>query len=110
MESEFIALDLAGQEAEWLRSLLADLPLWGHQAPTISLHCDSQVAICVANNNAYNGKKRHILIRHESVRQLITNGVLSLEYVRTERNIADPLTKGLNRRLVLDSSRGMILK
>lgn len=29
MESEFIALDLAGQEAEWLRSLMADIPLWG---------------------------------------------------------------------------------
>lgn len=28
MESEFIALDLAGQQAEWLRFLLADIPLW----------------------------------------------------------------------------------
>ena len=110
MESEFIALDLAGQEAEWLRSLLADLPLWGHKAPSISLHCDSQSAICVANNNAYNGKKRHIRIRHEAVRQLITNGVICLEFVRSERNLADPLTKGLNRRMVLDTSRGMGLK
>jgi len=29
MESEFIALELASQEAEWLRDLLADLPMWG---------------------------------------------------------------------------------
>jgi len=29
MESEFIALELAGQEAEWLKDLLADVPLWG---------------------------------------------------------------------------------
>ena len=28
MESEFIALKLAEQEAEWLRSLLEDAPLW----------------------------------------------------------------------------------
>ena len=27
MESEFIVLELAGQEAEWLRNLLADMPL-----------------------------------------------------------------------------------
>ena len=100
MESEFIALDLAGQEAEWLRSLLADLPLWGRKAPSISLHCDSQSAISVANNNAYNGKKRHIRIRHESVRDLITNGVICLDFVRSEKNLADPLTKGLNRKLV----------
>lgn len=29
MESDFIALELASQEAEWLRGLLADIPLWG---------------------------------------------------------------------------------
>ena len=110
MESEFIALDLAGQEAEWLRNLLADIPLWGQLAPPVSLHCDSQAAISVAKNSAYNGKKRHIQIRHESVRSLITSGVLTMEYVRSERNLADPLTKGLNRRLVLDTSRGMGLK
>ncbi|XP_074266326.1 uncharacterized protein LOC141588800 [Silene latifolia] len=36
MESEFIALELAGQEADWLRNLLADVPMWGdrlHQSP-----------------------------------------------------------------------------
>lgn len=38
------------------------------------------------------------------------SGVLSMEYVRSERNLADPLTKGLNRRLVLEMSRGMGLK
>ncbi|TYK06658.1 ty1-copia retrotransposon protein [Cucumis melo var. makuwa] len=29
MESEFIALELAGQEAEWIKNLLGDVPLWG---------------------------------------------------------------------------------
>jgi hypothetical protein len=110
MESEFIALELAGQEAEWLRSLLADIPLWGRPTPTISLHCDSQAAIGVANSNAYSGKKRHLRVRHGIVRQLIKNGVISLEYVRSERNLADPLTKGLAKKVVLDTSRGMGLK
>jgi len=41
MESEFIALELAGQEAEWLKGLLVDVPLWGKQAAPISLHNDS---------------------------------------------------------------------
>ncbi|KAK8617380.1 hypothetical protein V6N13_080296 [Hibiscus sabdariffa] len=110
MKSEFIALDLAKQEAEWLRNLLAEISLWGRLTPLFSLLCDSQVAISVAKNQAYNGKKRHIRIRHESVRHWIGNGVLSLEYVRSKRNLADPLTKALSRKLVLDSSRGMGLK
>ena len=28
MESEFIALDKAGEEAEWLRHFLEDIPFW----------------------------------------------------------------------------------
>lgn len=68
MESEFIALELAGQEAEWLRNLLADVPLWGRQASPVSLHCDSQTKIEIAKNSVYNGKKRHICIRHSAVK------------------------------------------
>ena len=110
MESEFIALELAGQEAEWLRSLMIDIPIWGKPTPPVSLHCDSQAAIGVANNNAYNGKRRHIRIRHSAVRQLIKNGVITLDYVKSGRNLADPFTKGLPRKVILDSSRGMGLK
>ena len=57
MEYEFIVLELAGQEAEWLRSLLADIPLWGEPTPSVSMHCDSHVAIGVANNQVYNVKE-----------------------------------------------------
>ena len=61
-------------------------------------------------NNVYNGKRRHIRIRHDSVRELLKNGVNSLEFVRSERNLADSLTKGLTRKLVFESSREMWLK
>ncbi|KAL0441840.1 UNVERIFIED_CONTAM: Retrovirus-related Pol polyprotein from transposon TNT 1-94 [Sesamum radiatum] len=109
MESEFIALELAGQEAEWLRNLVGDVPLWGSSVP-VSLHCDSQAAIGIAKNYAYNGKRRHIRIRHGAVKELLKGGIISLEYVRSERNLADPLTKGLTRRIILETSRAMGLK
>ncbi|KAE8717430.1 hypothetical protein F3Y22_tig00110045pilonHSYRG00041 [Hibiscus syriacus] len=47
IESEFIALGLDGKEAEWLRSLLANILLWGRPTPPIYLLCDSQAVICV---------------------------------------------------------------
>ncbi|KAL0314019.1 UNVERIFIED_CONTAM: Retrovirus-related Pol polyprotein from transposon TNT 1-94 [Sesamum angustifolium] len=47
MESEFIALELVGQEAEWLRNLVGNIPLWGSTV-AVSLHCDSQAAIGIA--------------------------------------------------------------
>ncbi|KAL0411131.1 UNVERIFIED_CONTAM: Retrovirus-related Pol polyprotein from transposon TNT 1-94 [Sesamum latifolium] len=109
MESKFIALELAGQEAEWLRNLLGDVPLWGSTVP-VSLHCDSQAAIGIAKNYAYNGKRRHIRIRHGAVKELLKNGVISLDYVRSERNLVDPLRKGLTRSIIFESSRAMGLK
>lgn len=110
MKSEFVALELAGRKAEWLRELLADVPLWGKPAPSVSVLCDNQTAIAVAKNSAYNGKRRHIRLRHNVVRNLIKNGVISLEYVKSERNLADPLTIGLCKKMIIETSRGMGLK
>lgn len=110
MESEFIALELAGQEAEWLRNLLAEIPFCGGRSSLVSLHCDSQAALGLATNSNFKGKKRHLRIRHGVLRQLLKNGVISLDYVRSERNLADPLIKGLPRRQIVDMSRGMGLK
>ncbi|KAL0454849.1 UNVERIFIED_CONTAM: hypothetical protein Slati_0824100 [Sesamum latifolium] len=73
--------------------------MWGSSIP-VSLHCDSQVAIGIAKNYAYKGKRRHICIRHSAVKELLKNGIISLEYVRSERNLADPLMKGLTRRVI----------
>jgi hypothetical protein len=44
------------------------------------------------------------------VKDLISNGVISIVYVRTEKNLADPLTKGLTNDMVLKTSLGMGLK
>ncbi|KAA0065511.1 Retrovirus-related Pol polyprotein from transposon TNT 1-94 [Cucumis melo var. makuwa] len=109
MESEFIALELAGQEAVWIKNLLGDVPLWGTSVP-VSIQCDSQAAICTAKNSVYNGKSRHVRLRHAVVKQLLKEGTISLEFVRSEKNLADPLTKGLTRKMVLDSSVNMGLK
>ncbi|KAM1859022.1 hypothetical protein ACFX13_011388 [Malus domestica] len=43
MESEFIALDLAGEEAEWLKNFLEDIPMWPKPVTAICIHCDSMV-------------------------------------------------------------------
>ena len=45
MESEFIALDKAGEEAEWLRHFLEDIPIWPQPVPAICINCDSQSTI-----------------------------------------------------------------
>lgn len=110
MESEFIALAAAGKEAEWIRNLLLDIKLWPKPMPPISLHCDSQATLSRAYSSTYNGKSRHISLRHEFVRQLIKDGIITIMYVKTSKNLADPFTKGLPRDVVKGTSKEMGLK
>lgn len=100
IKSEFIALDKVGEEVEWLRNFLMDVLLWSKPIPTISIYCVSQVAISRAQNSSYNGKSRHIRRRHNTVRQLLKDGIIAIDYVKSSDNIADPLTKGLARELI----------
>jgi hypothetical protein len=110
MAAEFIALAAGSKEAEWLRNLLYDIPVWQKPMAPVSIHCDSQSTLSKAYSQVYNGKSRHIGLRHSYVRDLISNGVISIMFVRTEKNLADPLTKGLTKDMVLKTSLGMGLK
>ena len=78
--------------------------------PAICIHCDNEAAIGQAQNHMYNGKSRHIRRRHNTMRQLLLSGIISIDYVKSKDNIADPLTKGLAREQVYKLSRGMGLK
>ncbi|GKE18357.1 hypothetical protein Tco_1425934, partial [Tanacetum coccineum] len=86
MESEFVALAAASKEAKYAATLAK------------------------AYSQMYNGKSIHLGVRHNMIRELITNGVVSIEFVRSQQNLADYLTKGLARDLVLKSAKGMGLK
>ncbi|KAB2625427.1 DNA polymerase zeta catalytic subunit-like [Pyrus ussuriensis x Pyrus communis] len=110
MESEFIALDTAADEAEWLKHFLEDIPFWPKPVTAICIHCDSMAAQGRAKNAEYNGKSRHIRRRHKTIRQLLKNGTISIDYIKSKENIADPLTKGLSKDQVAFTSRGMGLK
>ena len=110
IESEFIALAAAGKEVEWLKNLLLDIKLWPSQMPPISIHCNSEATVSRAYSSTYNGKSRHISLRHEFVRQLIQDGVITIIYVKSSKNMADPFTKGLPREVVRVASNEMGLK
>ena len=107
MEAEFIALEKTSYEVEWLINLLADIPLWTRPTSFVSMRCDSQTAIAKAKSKMFNAKNKHICRRHNIVRQLLETRVISLDFLRAKLNLADPLTKPLNRKLEKQTSRGM---
>ncbi|GKC61305.1 zinc finger, CCHC-type containing protein [Tanacetum coccineum] len=77
MESEFISLAAAGKEAEWLTNLLLEIPLWVKPITPISIRCDSAATLAKAYSQMYNGKSRHLGVRHSMIRELIMNEVVS---------------------------------
>ena len=111
MEAEIVALDSASQEAEWFKNLMSEIPIMEKPIPAISLLCDNEAAINTCRNTEYNKRnRRHISVRHKTIRYLIKNGIITSEFVRSKDNLADPLTKGLARSKVIETSRGMGLK
>ena len=87
-----------------------DIPFWPKPVGPIYIHCDSQAAIGWAGSVMYNGKSLHIRGRHNTVRQLISSGIITIDYVKSSDNVSDPLTKGLVREAVERSSKGMGLR
>ncbi|GJW78241.1 hypothetical protein Tco_0139923 [Tanacetum coccineum] len=110
MESEFVALAAAGKKAEWLKNLILEISLWSKPIAPISICCDSAATLAKAYSQMYNGKSRHLGVRNSMIRELITNGVISIEFVMSQQNLADHLTKGLARDLVIKSAERMGLK
>nr|GEW34189.1 hypothetical protein [Tanacetum cinerariifolium] len=104
------ALAAAGKEAEWLRNLIHEILIWPKPIAPISVRCDSAATLAKAYSQIYNGKSRHLGVRHSMIRELIRNGVISIKFVQLQNNLADHLTEGLARDLVIKSVTGIGLK
>ena len=97
MKSKLITLAATGKEAEWFRDLLLEISFISKYMSTILIHCDSQATLARAYSRTYNGKSRHINLRHEYVRQLIQSGIIDISYVRSSENLADPFIEHFSR-------------
>ncbi|WVZ61048.1 hypothetical protein U9M48_010979 [Paspalum notatum var. saurae] len=111
IEAELTALDTASVEADWLRELVMDLPVVEKPIPAILMNCDNQTVIAKVNSSKDNIKSsRHVKRRLKSVRKMKTSGVITLDYIQTTKNLADPFTKGLSRKVIDEASREMGLR
>lgn len=95
-EAEYISLVEAIKEGLWLRGLTEEL---GYQQSEVSIGCDSQSAICLAKNNVFHDRTKHVAVsKHVAltmsfVRDMIDTGEVKIQKVSTKKNPADMLTK-----------------
>jgi hypothetical protein len=101
MEAELASLDTATVEADWLCELLMDLPIIEKPLPAILINRDNQMVIVKVDSSNDNMKSsRHIKRRLKSVKKMRKFEVITLYYIHTAKNLADPFTKGLSRNVI----------
>ena len=49
----------------------------------------------------------HMQVRYKNVNKMLSSNIISVDFVKSELNIVDQLTKGLSSKVVLELSRGM---
>ncbi|KXJ68121.1 hypothetical protein RP20_CCG005591 [Aedes albopictus] len=93
MESEYVALSDAAQEAVWLRRLLAEL---GHnqQSPTV-VNEDNRSFIDFVSLERQNKRSKHIDTRYYHAKDLCARGVIQLCYCPSDNMVVDVFTKPL---------------
>jgi hypothetical protein len=97
-EAEYIGQTNATKEAIWLRRLLNEIrPETANEPQATIIYCDNQGAIALAKNPQFHARTKHIDIQHHFVREKINEGAVQLEYIETERQVADGLTKALDK-------------
>ncbi|GJT43808.1 retrovirus-related pol polyprotein from transposon TNT 1-94 [Tanacetum coccineum] len=80
----------ACKELVWLKNILEELD----RAQTeCVLFCDNQSAIHLTKNLVFHGRTKHIKIRYHYIRELVSEGTLSLKKILGAKNPADMLTK-----------------
>jgi hypothetical protein len=110
-EAELVPLDTATVEADWLRELLMDLPIIEKPLLAILMNCDNQTVIIKVDSLKDNMKSsRYIKRCLKSIMKIRNSGVITLDYIHTEKNLADPFTKGLQRNVIDVVSKEMGLR
>ena len=94
-ESEYRALAQCTCEAVWIRRLLKELRFLDDK-PTY-LYCDNQSSIKLSYNHVFHEKSKHFEIDYHFTRQKVENNTIKVEFVPSQEQPADILTKSLGR-------------
>ncbi|GJX70172.1 transposable element [Tanacetum coccineum] len=86
-EAEYMALTEAAKEGIWLKGLIEDLGFPQDQA---IVFCDSMSAICLAKDQVYHDRTKHIDVRYHFIR---SERRIKVKKIGTKDNPADVFTK-----------------
>ena len=94
-EAEYIAAAAAACEAVWLARLLAELIGGAVLAPKLKV--DNKSAIALMKNPVHHDRSKHIDVKFHFIRECCDRKLIDVEFVGTELQLGDILTKALGR-------------
>ena len=92
-EAEYIAASEAVKGIMWITLLIKSLSTTGGEQPI--LYIDNQSAIRLVKNPEFHKRTKHIDVRYHFIREKYEDGLFLLQFIGTEDQIADILTKPL---------------
>ena len=92
-EAEYIAQTHTAKEALWLRSFVDKIR--GPRGELIGIKCDNQGVIALAKDNKFHSHTKHIDLQYHFIREAVEDNKIKMEYVPTDKNVADIFTKAL---------------
>jgi hypothetical protein len=82
-------------EAVWLRKLISDL--FDQTPESTIIYCDNQSCIRLSEHPVFHERSKHIEIKYYFIRDKVWEGEVKLEYIPTDEQTANILTKPLSR-------------
>ena len=99
-EAEYIAASTAACQGVWLRRLLADVAK--KEVQKVSLKIDNQAAISLCKNPVHHERSKHIDTRFHYIRECVEEGMIEVQHVNTNDQLADILTKSLGKQKFIE--------
>jgi hypothetical protein len=96
-ESEYMALSEACKQGYWIRALLGELNRYQYlpESRATPIFSDNQSCIALARDPVAHSRTKHIDVRYHYIRELVSFGKTTVDYMPTEDMLADILTKPL---------------
>jgi hypothetical protein len=94
-EAMYMATCEACREAVWLRKLIFDL--FDQTPESTTIYCDNRTCIRLSEHPVFHERSKHIEIKYYFIRDKVQEGEVKLEYIPTDEQTANILTKPLSR-------------
>eukprot|EP00253_Pinus_taeda_P015387 PITA_15387 len=95
-EAEYVASTTPACQVVWIRRMLRSLGQ--EQAKATVIFCDNSSAIALSKNSTFHKRTKHIDTRFHYIRELVSNGEITLQHCRTQEHLANILTKPLDQK------------